>query len=130
MSNALDAIISRVRALRDVATEAAKEAAPLVEAAVKSTATAGTSPSGQAWAPKKEGGRRLVHAADAVSASTKGVTVSVKLTGPEVFHQFSKGGRLPKSEIIPTYGEALPTRVAEACAEGAKRAFVRLSGGR
>jgi hypothetical protein len=120
---------ARIRALRGAAVETAKEAAPLIEAAVKATAAAGTTPSGQPWQPKKDGGPPLVHAADKVTAKATGATVLIELDVPEVFHQRSKGGRLPRREVIPSGGDgALPEPVAKACAAAAARVFARVKG--
>ena len=53
----LDAMIERLRALAGpkVGERVAARAAPGVDAAIKATARAGTTPDGRAWKPKKIG---------------------------------------------------------------------------
>lgn len=125
----LDAILERIRSLGGLAEEAARAAAPLVEAAAKRTAAAGTTPSGEAWAPKKDGGRALAHAADAVSASAAGPTITITLADPEAWHQRGVGTHTPKRQVIPEAGDDLPPQHAAAIEQGTRQAFQRLTGG-
>ena len=119
---ALSALIARFRSLGRLPADAAKLAAPLVEEAVKATAAAGTTPDGKAWAPRKDGGRPLVHAADALSAKAVGSTIVVTLTGPEVFHN-AGNGHVEKRQILPDGGAGLPKNVAAALTKASKLAF-------
>jgi hypothetical protein len=106
----------------------ARYAAPLVEAEVKKTAAAGTSPDGEAWAPrKKDGARPMVNAAAHVSAKAFGPTIRVFLKGADVFHHYATRGE-PRRQVIPE-GAALPAGIARAIATGCARAFRELVGG-
>jgi hypothetical protein len=132
MSNgdqALDDFVRSLRALGHVDADAARLAAPLVEAAVKRTAAAGTDPDGKPWLPKKDGGRALEHAADHVTAKAVGTTVVVTLVGPDVLHN-SGTKRVPKRQIIPDGGAGIPKSVTAALTEGAARAFEKTMGAR
>lgn len=123
-----DAIIAQVRAFGDFASEVAKEAAPLVEEAIKKTAAAGTDINGRPWKPKADGGRPLVHAADAVTVKANGPTVIATLSGVEVFHHEGTG-RLPRRPILPDAGAGMPEAITRACEEAASRVFARKTGG-
>lgn len=125
----LDAIIAKMRGLAGVGEEAARIAAPLVEAEVKATAAAGTTPDGKPWAPKKGGGRAMVNAAAAVSARADGSAVVVTLEGPEVLHNFGTG-HAPKRQVLPDAGAELPKPIADAARTAAEQAFANATGGR
>lgn len=122
---ALDAMIAKIRAVGGLPGAAAHEAAPLVEAAVKKTAAAGTTPDGQPWKPTKDGGRPLVNAAAALSAKAIGTVVQVTLKGVEVIHNFGDK-RNPKRQILPDGGAGIPKGIVDALVEGANRAFAKI----
>ncbi|MDB4996651.1 MAG: uncharacterized protein JWM74_4083 [Myxococcaceae bacterium] len=125
----LDDMIARMRGLDSFTAEAAKEAAPLVQTSARRTAAAGTTPEGKAWPPKKDGGRALEHAAEHVTAVAVGSAIEVTLTGPDVFH--NKGtASVPERRVIPRVGDPIPRTYADAMREGARRAFLRITGGR
>lgn len=126
---ALDAMIARAKALRVAGEQIAKEAAPLVEAALKKTAAAGESPDGKPWIPTKDGREPLAHAADAIEVKALGETVVVKVKGHHVFHQRGTG-RLPKRPIIPEGGATIPEVVRGAMLEASHRVFERVMGAR
>lgn len=121
----LAAFAARLRHLKGFAEAAAIEAAPLVEAEVKRTAAAGIDVDGNPWPPKRDGGRALPAAADAVSAAANGAFVILKLLGPYVFHQRAKPSD-HRRPILPT-SSVLPATLRAALVEGARRAFERLS---
>lgn len=100
--------------------EAAKRAVKHIDRAVKATAAAGKTPDGQPWAAKKDGGRALVHAADALSTTSRGSIVTVTLKSPEVFHNFSKSH---KRQILPDAGAEMPANIEEALKAAADEAF-------
>jgi len=127
-ADGLTAWAAQIRGLRRLAAEAAKEAAPLVQEAVRATAAAGTTPDGTPWAPKKRGGRALANAAEHVAATAVGTVVRIVLRGADVYHQLGVG-RFPKRQVIPDRSDALPPALARSVAEGARRAFARLTGG-
>lgn len=124
----LDAMIARLKRLgTDLPAEVAREAAPAVQRELERTAGAGESPTGEAWRPKKDGGRPLVHAAQAFTTRALGPLVVTTLTGPEVFHQ--KGTRrTERRQIIPDSGD-VPEGVARAVTEAAGRVFERITRG-
>jgi hypothetical protein len=125
---ALAAFIDRVRALGKLPETAAKVAAPLVLEAAKETAAAGTDPDGTAWAPRKDGGRALVNAAEALSVETVGTVVVLRLTGPEVIHNYGNT-RVPRRRILPDGGAGIPANITKALIKGAQQAFARTTGG-
>jgi hypothetical protein len=97
---ALERMIVTLRALPGLAKDAAPEAARKAEAAIKATASAGTSPDGVAWAPTKKGQRAMPNAAGAVSTAVTSTVILIKLAGAEVFHHFGVRGA-PARPIIP-----------------------------
>lgn len=129
MSNAaFDDFVARLGRLSGLPEATAKEAAPLVEEALKRFAEAGLDPNGKPWKQKKGGGRPLEHAADAINVVAKGAKVIATLNGVEVFHNYGVKGGAPKRQILPD-GE-IPPHVAEALGTAASKAFDRIMGGR
>ncbi len=126
----LDEMIARMRGLRTIAVDAAKLAAPSVLRAAQSTAKSGTDPYGKAWPQKKSGGRALVNAANAITVETAGPTLSVVLSGVEVFHNSGVDDGAPKRQIIPDRGQPIPSGIAAAIVDGAREAFNRATGTR
>ena len=127
----LDVMIARLRTLGggDVAQRVAVRAAPLVDAELKRTAAAGTTPDGKAWKPKKDGGRPLVNAAAAIATRSAGNYVLALLKGPTVYHHLGLGGK-PHRQVLPQSG-TIPSGIAKVL-ERAARAVLReiLEGGR
>jgi hypothetical protein len=117
----IDDMLASLQRLKTVDVRAAQLAAPLVEAAVKKTAAAGTSPSGKAWAEKKGGGRAMKGAAGHLKAQAIGNVVRVSLTGPDVFHNYATT-REPRRQVIPDVGE-VPPEVARAVRAGIDKAM-------
>lgn len=124
----LDAMIAEMRELSKFDTEAAKQAAPLIEAEAKRTAAAGTTPDGKAWPATKEGKRALAGAASHVTAKAVGTLVAVELEGVETFHDRGNA-HLPKRQIIPAQDGDMPDGIAKAAQAGSDRAFAKLTGG-
>jgi hypothetical protein len=123
---ALDAMIERMKALgaSNVGARVAAKAAPLIDAAIKKTVRAGQTPSGQAWQPKKDGGKPLVNAASHIETSAHGNIVASTLTGPDVFH--NKGiGHSPHRQILPSSG-TIPPQIAKALEQAAKEVFAEI----
>lgn len=127
----LDRMIAELRALgaADLPAQLAKEAAPRVQEAIRATAAAGTTPEGQAWAPRKDGGRALADAAAHVTAKALGAIVRVTLAGPDVFHHFGKGSGEPRRRVIPDVGGQLPPSVAKAMQDAVAALWARIVGG-
>ena len=128
-SQAFADFVSRVRSLAGFPELAAKEAEPLVDAAIKSTVRAGVAPDGKPWTAKKDGGRPLEHAADHITTKAKGARIDVTLTGVETFHHHGVKDGVPARQIIPHRGE-MPPQVLSALEQGAARAWRKLMGGR
>lgn len=122
---ALAALVARLRGMQGLARETAREAAPLVEEALRETAAAGTTPTGEAWPTKRDGTRALPSAAKAITVAARGLVVVAKLVGSYVYHDRFKGK--DRRKILPTSGEPLPPKVLEALELASKRAFARLS---
>jgi hypothetical protein len=122
----LDAMIARVRSYgRGMGEKVARAAAPLIEAAAKKTAAAGTTPDGVAWKPKKDGGRPLEHAAEHLSAKAVGASVVLTLSGKaEVVHNFGNE-KDPKRQILPSGGGPLPKGIEAAARKAAISVFQR-----
>jgi hypothetical protein len=123
MTQALDAMIRSLRGLDGETLErrTAQIAAPLLDAAVKKTASAGTTPSGNPWPLKKRGGgQALVDAASHIDTKPYGPIVRQTLKGPTVFHHFGNAND-PVRQVIPVSAEE-PV-VAKALADAAQAAF-------
>jgi hypothetical protein len=121
-SETLDEMISALRELGEgrIGEAIAKRAAPALEESIKKTARAGQDPEGKPWAPRKDGGPALQHAADHIRATAHGDVVRVTLTGPDVFHHFgaTRGG--VRRQVIPDAGAELPPSVVKALTEAAR----------
>lgn len=118
--------IAGVERLRDMNTRVAKEAAPKVEKIVRQTANSGTTPTGEEWPELKKGGRALEDAENAVSSTTKGPQIVIKIRNPYGFHQ--RGDGVPKRQIVPASGEPIPKAMNEAIADTAKGIFEKAVG--
>lgn len=125
---ALDDMIARLRELAGptVGSRVAAKAAPLVGAALKKTAAAGTTPDGRPWKPKLDGGRALVNAAAAIDAKASGNFVIATLSGPTVFHHLGLGHK-PVRQVLPDSG-TVPDGVRQAAVEAAAKVFREITG--
>lgn len=105
----------------------AKRMAPIMDADVKRTANAGTTPEGKAWKPRVDGSRALEGAADAIRTIASGPKVIMTVSGPEAIHNWGTS-KDPKRQILPT---ALPSTLAGKLARAALAAVRKhLFGGR
>jgi len=121
---ALADFAARLRSLKTLPEDVARQAAPLIEEVVKENAAAGVTPDGKPWPTKKDGTRALPNAASAVTAKAVGALVVVKLVGAYVFHQLFKADDR-RREILPEGGAGVPPRIAEKLREASRRAFTR-----
>lgn len=126
--SALDEMISGLRGLGKLEERAAAIAAPMLEAELKATAAAGTTPSGEPWAPTKKGARAMKGAAKAVAAKAFGDVVRVSLTGPEVFHHAGVRGE-PRRQVIPYGGVDMLPEVKTIIDKATAQAFDEITGG-
>jgi hypothetical protein len=131
----LDRMIEAAHRLGKLPEEIAKAAAPLVQKALRQTAAAGTAPDGTAWAPKKDGSRPLVSAADAVEVRVVSKTViQARLVGTSTGSQKAQAiqhygtKKIPARPIIPRAGEDIPPAVIAAIKQASAETFVRLTG--
>jgi hypothetical protein len=121
---ALAAYAARLRELKTLPKDVAKEAAPMLETAVKETAAAGTTPDGKAWPSKKDGTRALPDASGAISATVVGARVVVKLVGAYVYHHFFRD-EAKRRQILPDGGAGVPPKVVELVKRAGRRVFQR-----
>ncbi len=128
MSDPMDDMIAALARLADLPEEAARLGAPLVEAAMKKTAAAGTTPDGTPWVQKKDGTRPLVNAAAALTTTSHGTVITTKLAGVSVLHNWGTH-KDPKRQIIPDRADAIPATFAAAVKAGADAAFDKAMGG-
>ena len=120
----LDDMIRSIRALGELASVTAKRAAPLVEEALRASASAQQSPDGKAWAPKKDGkGVPYANAASHIHAKAIGPVVRVTLDGPEVFGHFGRANRVPRP-MLPDPG-SMPEPIGAALRKAADQAFAQ-----
>lgn len=125
--SALLQFANRLRSLKGLEKEVAKEAVPDVLAASQATASAGTTPSGESWAPKKRGeGKPLANAAAKIECEALGDVIQLRVGAPELYHSLGIGN--PKRTIIPDTGDDIPEGVAKALAAAAERVFHRKVG--
>lgn len=122
----LDAMIASLRSMKTLARDAAPELAKRVKAALDANIDAGKSPTGETWAPKKDGGRPLVNASKAVTVTALGTVILIRLSGVEVFHHYGAG--VPRRTIIP-YG-SMPFLLGNAIRLGFVEPFRKKARGR
>jgi hypothetical protein len=124
----VDAMSAKLKAMGNperVASRVAEVAAPLVDAAIKRTAAAGTTPDGNPWAPTKDGKRPLENVVSQITTSAAGPTITTTLTGPAAFH--SKGlGHSPRRQVLPDTGN-VPPAVEDALNQAAKQVFEEMT---
>lgn len=113
------------RASEDIAAAAA----PLIDQAIKATARAGQTPSGEPWLPrKKDGAQALQHVAEQIETKAYGPFVRVTLTGPAVYSHVGAG--IPRRQVLPDGGTEIPASVEAAALKAAAAVFERATGGR
>jgi hypothetical protein len=110
-TSGLEKLIAKLRASRAFIAAAAPAVADAVGAELRKTAAAGTTPTGEAWAPAKDGRRPLENAAAAIQVRSSGTTIVATLTGPEVRHNNGTAKGRVKRQILPS---AMTPAIAEA----------------
>lgn len=153
----LEAFIDRVEQLgrmNERVAVAAEE--PVLEVLQENVARA-VAPDGEPWPDRKEGGKALRGAGDAIKSSASGNRLTYSLGPPYAFHNWGAGGssttkkaeserrrtarrqektgtsskfHAPKRQILPVAGEKLPETISEAIADAAKSVFDKTMGGR
>lgn len=110
----IDKIREALKQIGKLPEAAAPDVARVVEAGLRRTITAGETPLGVPWAPRKaDGGRALQNANAALTVGVFGSSVYVRLTGPEVRHHrgWARKGT-PQRQIIPLKTEPFPPDIA------------------
>jgi hypothetical protein len=128
---ALDELVANLRRVDAVGVAIAEEALPEVLEEARRTAAAGTSPDGEPWAPKNDGGRALPNAAAAIVGRVSGVTKAVivlTLGRPYVYHHGSKA-KDKRRPILFTPANGVPQRMQDAIRRAAVRVVGRVLGG-
>ncbi len=151
----LAAFIAGVESLRTLNEDVAKAAEKPVADVVRASATKGTTPDGEAWAPLKDGGKALAGAAAAVVSSVKGTRITIAIGKPYVFHHWGAGGssmtkaavrdrgkakrarassgtsskfHAPQRQIIPDASDPIPATINAAIKAAAERIFRKAVG--
>lgn len=103
----LQTMIGRIRSIDGLGREAAPHVARAVEAEIRRTTAAHSTPYGVKWALKQDGGLALERAMASVGVGAIGATVYVRLIGPTARHHkgTAKGGLrrqvIPDRTVIP-----------------------------
>lgn len=118
MAADLASLAARLRALPSIGPQIAKAAAADVLAEAQATAAAGTTPTGEAWAPRKDGARALPKAATALSVRVDGDVIVLVLDGVYVYQQ-------KKRPILPTFGLGVPPKIAAAIRDASRAVLTR-----
>lgn len=100
----IDRMVATLKTLDKLGAKAADDVAHVVEAELRRTIAAGTTPDGKQWEPTEAGERPLRNAAAALGIAAVGSTVYVRLTGPEARHHKGRARGGIVREIIPTRG--------------------------
>ncbi len=120
-AEALNALIERLRAIPSLGPVIAREAAPAVLAAAQATADAGTTPEGEAWAPRKsDGARALAKASSALSVRVDEDVIVLVLSGTYVYAQRTR-------RILPGVGLGIPPRITAIITAKAREVLARAS---
>jgi len=126
----IEAFAARVEALGRMNAAVAVEAEQPVADVVRRTAARGTTPTGEKWPEKKEGGQALEGAAAAVQSSVKGNTIKITIGQPFVFHNYGgSSGKFhaPRRQILPDAG-TVPDGMREAIKKSAAKIFAKAMG--
>lgn len=151
----LERFIRGVESLRTLNEQVAREAEKGIARVARETAAAGTTPSGEKWPERKDGGKALRGAPNEISSSAKGTRVELKIGTPYVFHNYGAGGssttkeaerarkrsaakraatgtkskfHAPRRQILPDVGEPIPAGMREAIEDAAARVLGKAVG--
>jgi hypothetical protein len=130
----LDALVEQLRQVDRVGTEIAELALPDVLGEARRTAAAGASPSGEKWAPTKDGRLALPNAANVITAQVSGArnaVITLILPAPYVYHQNAKGKTLPQRQVLFRPDEGIPDPMVRSIERSAREVLARtVRGGR
>jgi hypothetical protein len=111
MADELAAMIRKLRAVPGIAERAAPDVADAVRADLERTIAAGTSATGEPWAPRKEdGGRPLAGASKALAVVAVGTRVYARIAGHIGRHHLGRARGGVYRRILPTKG--MPPRMS------------------
>lgn len=99
---ALESHIRRLRALPDLARNAAPDVAAELDKELKRQISRGQGPDGTPWAPRQDGGKPLAHAGKAVYVAALGTKVIARVAGPEARHNSGRARGGVKRQILPS----------------------------
>lgn len=113
----IDEMITSLRRLGDeekVASAVAERGKTTLLEAIIAQISAGNSPNGTPWAPKKGGGIAYADAQKGLSSKAFGPLIRVSLTGHAAYGHFGVVGRMPPRPMLPDAGAGMPVLVTEA----------------
>lgn len=131
MSTEIAALSALIRQLgENFAQEVAQEARQGVLDAVVASASAGTTPEGAAWAPRKaDGAKALASASKHITARVLGSVIRLTLEYPYSVWHFTTGtSSRPRRQVLPDADKELPPGVEKAVRAAAERVFARRVG--
>lgn len=99
---ALNAEITRLRALAASGSQLAPKVAEAALAVIRENVAAGRGPDGEAWPLTAKGEKALQNAGSALSAYVSGSRVVLQLVGPEVWHHKGKTRGSIARPILPS----------------------------
>lgn len=108
----IDEMVAKIRAMPNLVADAGPGIASEVKAVLDTTARAQQAPTGQPWAPRKQGSAPvLVRAPQAISVRALDRSIVITLSGHHVFHHYGAKG-IPRRPQIPIAG--LPYKLGDA----------------
>lgn len=128
--DALNEMLSVLRGMadtREVERIAAERAVRGIDAALKKTLTAGTTPDGKPWLPrKKDGGRAYKGAAGKLVVKASGNLVIATIDGGEAFGNYGAG--VPERRMLPDAGASIPENISSALDAAGDETFSQIVG--
>lgn len=123
------AALTRLADPRAVEEAVARELGPELKTVLQATLSAGQTPEGKTWAPRRvKGGRAYAHAADRLTVNVYRSLVVAQLKGPEVYGHFGAHG-ITERPMLPDAGASLPKSVEQAMIRAGERALKKLQAG-
>lgn len=118
----LEAMIRKIRLIPELSRKTAPAAAESFDRELRAELAAGRSPDGEAWAPKKDGGRALANAgSNAITTAAIGTRILTKTRAHYWAHNRGTS-KVPQRKIIPT---ELTPKLADAIRRPLVEAFDR-----
>lgn len=124
----LDSYIHRLRTLPGLARRAAPDCAEAFERELQRQIRAGTTPDGESWEPRQDGGKALETAAKALTVVAAGPRVVARLRGHIARHHLGRAKGGVQRQILPI--GSIPRAISAAIREVLAREFRDHMGGR